>query len=580
MKVLGIHDGHNASACLIEDGEIRFAIQEERLIYEKNKSGFPKNSIEFLMKHLKLLPEDIDIVAFASHHVSPLFGTVLGRQHKKGFWVRRKIESIAIKTPIYSLYKSVNRWRRRKNISKFGFKKKNVKFFDHHLCHAATAYYGSHFSRNEKVLVLTNDGAGDGLCATVSIGENGELKRLANVKSDHSLAGVYSLTTKLLGFQPLEHEYKLMGMAPYSSENGCLTGYNIFKKYVSLSKKDPLTFRKNVRGPIKTILPRLEKDTSGMSFDWICAGLQKFTEDVLVAWVDNCLKATGTEKVALAGGIFMNVKANKKIMELNRVKDIFIFPSCGDETVSIGAAYAAYAEQRKENDPKIQPLKDFYLGDDFSDESVLREIKKHEKLSKKAKDKFKWKYVKSIEKVIAKLLAEGQIVARCKGRMEFGARALGNRSILADPADLRCLREINMMVKKRDFWMPFAPVMLKERADEYIINKKNVAALYMILSFDTTEKYGDFIAAVHQADLTARPQVIDRVMNPDYYALLKEFEKLTGRGVLLNTSFNLHGFPIVHGPKEALEVFMDSGLKYIALGNYLIEKNKENKNIR
>lgn len=232
----------------------------------------------------------------------------------------------------------------------------------------------------------------------------------------------------------------------------------------------------------------------------------------------------------------------------------------------------AYAEQRKENDQKIQPLKDFYLGDDFSDESVLKEIKKNEKLSKKAKDEFKWKHVKSIEKVIAKLLAEGQIVARCKGRMEFGARALGNRSILADPSDLRCLREINMMVKKRDFWMPFAPVMLKERADEYIINKKGVAADYMILSFDTTEKYSDFIAAVHQADLTARPQIISSEMNPDYYKILKEFEKVTGRGVLLNTSFNLHGFPIVHGPKEALEVFRDSGLKYLAVGNYLVEK--------
>mgnify|MGYP001592662211 CR=1 FL=1 len=568
MKILGIHDGHNASACLIEDGELRFAIQEERLVYEKNKSGFPKKSIELLMKQLRLKPEEIDLIAFASRHVSPLFGTALGRQYKRMFGIRRRVESIIMKTPLYNLYKAMSRVQRKRNIRRLGFRNK-VKFFDHHLCHAATAYYGSHFPRNEKVLVLTNDGAGDGLCATVSIGENGKLQRLAKVKSDHSLAGVYSLTTKLLGFQPLEHEYKLMGMAPYASERGHKIGYEAFKKYVSLSEKDPLKFKKSRRGAIKTILPQLEKDTRYMRFDWICAGLQRFTEEVLVGWVDNCLKATATEKLALAGGIFMNVKANKKIMELKQVKDMFIFPSCGDETVSMGAAYAAYAEFRKATDPDIQPLKDFYLGDDFSNEKVLKEI---DKLKTK---NLKWKKIKNIEKELAQLLVDGQVVARCKGRMEFGARALGNRSILADPSNLRCLREINLMVKKRDFWMPFAPVMLKERADEYIINKKSIAAPYMILSFDTTEKYDDLIAAVHQADLTARPQIIDKTMNPDYYSILKEFEKLTGCGALLNTSFNLHGFPIVHGPKEALDVFIRSGLRYLAVGNYLIEKKQQ-----
>ena len=163
-------------------------------------------------------------------------------------------------------------------------------------------------------------------------------------------------------------------------------------------------------------------------------------------------------------------------------------------------------------------------------------------------------------------------MARCDGRMEFGARALGNRSILADPSDLSCLRELNLMVKKRDFWMPFAPVMLEESQHKYIINPKNIKANYMIITFNTTKNYRNIIAAVHQADLTARPQLINQGMNPKYYSILKEFEKITGRGALLNTSFNLHGLPIVHGPKEALEVFRDSDLKYLALGNYLIKK--------
>jgi carbamoyltransferase len=446
-----------------------------------------------------------------------------------------------------------------------GFKK--ITFFDHHLCHAATAYYGSHFPRKERILVITNDGAGDGLCATVSLGENNSLQRIAKVKSIHSLAGIYSLTTKLLGFKPLEHEYKLMGMAPYSSDMGREIGYNTFRKYVSASKKKPLTFKKNIRGPVRLILPQLEKETKEMRFDWICAGLQKLTEDVLVEWIDNCLRETNTNKIALAGGIFMNVKANKKLMELNRVKDIFIFPSCADETVSIGAAYSAYHKYKGDNLPQLRPINNFYLGQDFSDREVLRQLNQYQK-----KVKIRWKRMNNIEKAVAHLLAKKQVVARCKGRMEFGARALGNRSILADPSNLLCLREINLMVKKRDFWMPFAPVILKERAGDYIVNKKKVAAPYMILSFDTTKKYGDLIAAVHQADLTARPQIISKEMNPDYYNILKEFEKITGRGVLLNTSFNLHGLPIVCGPKEALEVLRDSGLRHLALGNYMIEK--------
>jgi len=174
--------------------------------------------------------------------------------------------------------------------------------------------------------------------------------------------------------------------------------------------------------------------------------------------------------------------------------------------------------------------------------------------------------------MIAELLIKGEIVARCKDRMEFGARALGNRSILADASDLKCTRTINMMIKNRDFWMPFAPVIMKEREHDYIVNPKNIASPYMILSFDTTDKREDLIAAIHQADFTARPQVIEKDFNPDYYKILKEFEKNTGKGALLNTSFNLHGYPIVLGPEEAMWVFENSGLKYLALGNYLITK--------
>jgi carbamoyltransferase len=563
MRILGIHDGHNAAISVLEDGKLTFAIQEERLVNKKNQGGFPLRSIERYFQITSLTPQDIDKVAFASEHTSAVFAS--NEYFDKKSQLRQNIEHAAKKTPLYSIYKSQRRKDRVANATALGFPEDKISFIDHHLCHAATAYFGSHFPRDQPVLVLTNDGAGDGLCATVSIGHNNQLQRKAAITSEHSLAGVYCLTTQLLGFKPLEHEYKLMGMAAYASKMGEQHGYELFKNLVRVSPENPLKFHADK--PIGLIRKDLQNSFDSMRFDWICAGLQRFTEERLVEWVKNCLRETGLKKVALAGGIFMNVKANKRIMEIPGVEDLFIFPSCGDETVAIGAAYHVYNEQRQTL-PEIEPLQHFYLGDNFTDEDVLTQINHF-----KDQLPFTFKKSENIEEEIAELLANKHVVARCKGQMEFGARALGNRSILADPSNLGCLREINMMVKKRDFWMPFAPVMLEEFQQNYIINPKNVKAPYMILTFETTPKYPEFIAAVHQADLTARPQVITQAMNNDYHAILTAFHQKTGRGVLLNTSFNLHGLPIVHGPKEALEVFRDSGLKYLAVGNYLIKKN-------
>ncbi len=550
MKVLGIHDGHNASACLIENGELLFAIQEERLVYEKNKGGFPARSVRFILQHFKLAPHDIDAVAMASTHTSMEFESTSSK-------ISPSLKAVVKRTPLYSLYRKNRRKERLENLKKAGFTR-GIFFVDHHACHAATAYFGSHFPRSEKVLVLTNDGAGDGLCATVSVGGQGTLQKIAEIKSTDSLAGIYCLVTKMLGFKPLEHEYKLMGMAPYCSEKETQAGYELFRDLVRISPSNPLLFERTVAH-----LPAvLEERFRFVRFDTICAGLQKFTEEILVQWVRNCIQKTGVRNIALAGGIFMNVKANKRIMELPEVEDMFVFPSCGDETVSLGAAYQVY--EKLQGSGTIKPLSHFYLGNSFSDMEALQELQKSQ---------FSYHLSENIEREVALLLAEKMVVARCKGNMEFGARALGNRSILADPSDLCCLREINMMVKKRDFWMPFAPVMLQESATKYIVNPKNISAPYMILSFDTTEKYPEMMAAVHQADLTARPQVISKEMNEGYYTILSEFEKKTGRGVLLNTSFNLHGFPIVNGPGEALDVFQNSGLKYLALGNYLVTKH-------
>ncbi len=571
MNILGINDGHNASACLLINGEIRYCIQEERLTNTKNYMGFPFKSINRILQLSNLTPEEIDTIAMASVHLSvPQNVNALLSKFREHAKFKAKMKRYLKKTPLFLLYKAVKREERLKCIDKAGFQRKKVKFIDHHLCHAAAAYYGSPW-KDEKVLVLTCDGEGDFICSTVYIGENGTLTRIAATNQDNSLGELYSVVTFMMGLIPYEHEYKIMGLAPYASPKRAEKCYEIFQSYLEVSRNDSLTFKRKINEPTNLMYARLKKDLEFQRFDWVAGGLQKFTEEILCEWVKNCIKKTGIRKLVLSGGVFMNVKANKRIMELDEVDSMFVLPSCSDESNSIGAAFHTYAQYCKEHGTKVNipQLKEIYYGPSFTDSEVENIIKKYKN---KLDLNFDYEYIDDIEKMIAELLIKGEIVARCKDRMEFGARALGNRSILADASDLKCTRTINMMIKNRDFWMPFAPVIMKEREHDYIVNPKNIASPYMILSFDTTDKREDLIAAIHQADFTARPQVIEKDFNPDYYKILEEFEKNTGKGALLNTSFNLHGYPIVLGPEEAMWVFENSGLKYLALGNYLISK--------
>jgi carbamoyltransferase len=300
-------------------------------------------------------------------------------------------------------------------------------------------------------------------------------------------------------------------------------------------------------------------------FDAICGGLQLFVEEFITQWVRNCIKATGIKRVALAGGLFMNVKLNKTIMELPEVEDLFVYPSCGDETNAMGAAYYAYAQHADYR--TMKPLRDLYTGPEYSDTEIENVITNysfnHEVLVEQTDD---------VEGSIAELLAKGEVVARFKGREEFGARAMGNRSILADPSRPEVVKIINDAIKSRDFWMPFAPSLLDRRQEDYVINGKKIPAPYMIMAFDSTDRVNEFRAACHPYDLTIRPQVVFREWNPSYYDLLEKFERITGRGIILNTSFNMHGYPIVSKPEDALHVLDQSGLSWLAIGNFLLRK--------
>ncbi len=581
ITVLGINDGHPSSICLIKDGEILYASMEERFDRIKNSVNFPILAIKNCFKYTGIKPEEIDLVAFSSKDIDPIDLnelakkksdsrlTVLTFSYITQFLPYSLIDKLCIAgSNIRSLIKLKRYFTEyKKYLKQLGLGDKKVIFYDHHTVHAATAYYFNK-EKPKKTLIFTCDGEGDGLCATVCIGEKDEIKRQVAIPFFHSIGKMYNEVTWYLGLKPWEHEYKVMGMAPYSDENHAKNTWKLFKNMMKIDEKDKRKFKNNTHKWAHTYGLMLKKKLYKHRFDSISYSIQRLTEEILTKWVDNNIDYYGIDDVMLSGGVFMNVKANQKIMELESVKSLFVVPSCGDESSAIGAAMLGYIDLCKQDGIKIEfkGISDLYLGPDF-DNDVEEYVKKINK------NKYKVEYFDEIEDKVANIIKNGGIVSRCSGRMEFGARALGNRSILANPSDLKVIREINQKIKQRDFWMPFAPVILRERAKDYIIQRKQVDDQYMILSFDSTDlAKKDIISTLHQFDLTCRPQVLDKDWNPTYYSIVKSFEDITGIGALLNTSFNLHGEPIVCTPQDALSTFERSGLNYLILGNYLISK--------
>src|SRR3989442_381393 len=329
----------------------------------------------------------------------------------------------------------------------------------------------------------------------------------------------------------------------------------------------PCLFAWKGRGPRYRLL--LEA-TLGLRFDAIAGGAQRLLEEALLSWTRLVRRRYGGDRLALGGGVFMNVKANMRLAEEEGLRDLFVFPSCGDESNAIGAAYLGYLElcRRRGTPATPRPFGPAYLGPGFDDREVEALIRVRDLASR-----YRVSEQERIEEKIAELLATDGVVARCAGRMEFGARALGNRSILANPSDRRVVTLINRMIKNRDFWMPFAPTVLHERETDYLVNPKGLASPYMMLAFPTNPKGRDeIVAAVHPQDGTARAHILDEAWNPGYYRVIREFERRTGIGAVLNTSFNLHGEPPVCSPADAVDTFERSGLPHLALGRFLISK--------
>ena len=563
MKIAAFNDGHNGSVVLLVDGQIVGALQEERLTRVKNQPGYPQKALAYLLKTHGLQLDDIDRFIFCSTYLpitSHADRTEQIRAYKKSYSPLQFAKIVAKKYGAKKILSSLTRRMRAQPAARAGVPGDKIGFIDHHTCHAASAYFGKG-ELQKPVLVLTNDGAGDGVCATVRVGERGEMKKLAEIHLDHSVGELWAIMTALMGMVPMEHEYKLMGMAPYAPVAPSEKVRDIFANMFEF-EGDGLTWRTaSGTPPIPMAYNHLREELEFKRFDWICAGLQMFTEDFLVRWVRNCIAHTGVHDLALAGGTFMNVKLNQRILELPEVDSLYLTPSCGDETNPIGACYLEYFHRTNRYPTPVTGL---YLGTSWSDEQVRDAFDLYpftKALSVERCD--------DIERRTAELVAEGHVVARFQGAEEFGARALGARSIVADPTKPNVIKEINEMIKSRDFWMPFAASILDTDADRYCVNPKGMSAPYMIVTFDTQETQ-DVAAGTHPYDGTCRPQVIYEAWNPSYYRLVSEFKKITGRAAVLNTSFNLHGLPIASSPRDAFHVLNESGLSYLAINNFLL----------
>ena len=568
IYTIGIHDGHNCGASLSLNGKIVSSYLEERFTRKKNAVGFPTKSLLELFKVSKISEKDIHSYYFSSKFMHQTeYLTNLSDWYKKSY-DDQKIDEAKPKHYEKKIFNIRKEERISKLISITNTTRNKINFLDHHSCHLYAAYYCSPYTNLEKkILGITADGSGDNISSTVNVIEKGKFKRFSQSSRHASLGKIYSRITMLLGMKPWEHEYKVMGLAPYSSNKMIESQLSKLNNLLKVDEKK-LVFKQNTKLSMNYIMDYLIENFKYQRFDIVAGTIQKFTEQMILNLVRSSLNKTKTDTLVCGGGLFMNIKANKLISELPKLKNVFFMPSAGDESLSIGAALYGYY-----NNFNIQiksSINHLYFGKSYYDEENKELIIKQ---SKKYKTKVKISNNDRSYKKVAKLLADNKIIARCCNNSEWGARSLGNRSILCRPDKLENINLLNRAIKQRDFWMPFSPAILENHYKKYIINNKDISPYFMSVAFDTIERNrSKIIASIHPVDFTARPQVVNKKNNYDFYLLLNQFYKLTKIPCLLNTSFNLHGEPIVERPIDALRVFYLSKIDVLVLNKYIITK--------
>ena len=590
MIILGIHDGHNASASLIKDGKLICALGEERLSRGKHHYGYPKRAIQTVMETGGITSKDIDHIAMSTKTLPPAyfytrrnstFSIADYWKEQREYWYPKLYEGKDPKyteifedkidldqfpydqSLIFNEKDHEGMWLARiKHLSEsLEVNEEIIRGHDHHRCHAYYGYATCPY-RDESVLLYTMDGGGDNTNGTVSIGEYGQPLEEISRSSNCNIGRMYRYATLLLGMRPADHEYKIMGLAAYNDEKYGKKAYDIYAETLQV---DGLEF--NYKTEIKDHFFYFKEKLEGERFDAIAFGMQRRCEDLLIEWVSNGIKKTGIGNIVMSGGVAQNIKANKLISELDGLEQLFVPPGPGDESISIGAAYLELINQGVSIDQVIAPS-DGYFGPGYTMGDVKKAIDEHVPID--------WIVRETNDDEVAVLLAEGDVVARFgTDSMEFGARALGNRSIIADPRRPDVIHHIKKLVKMRDFWMPFAPSILAEREHDYMVNPKGIDGRFMAVGFDSTDLAKEHIpAGLHPFDRTARPQIVHKKDNPSYHSLIKAFENLTGVGAVMNTSFNIHGEPIVGNPEQAIDTFVRCELHHLLIGNILVSKPK------
>jgi carbamoyltransferase len=573
MIVLGLSGAvnHDASAALYIDGKLVAAAEEERFLRDKHAKGkMPYEATKFCLEFAGIKPEQVDIVAFPYAEIG---------LKSNARWHYAKRHWYAPDRALTALFSGNRRYRRNhQNVMKLlddlGIGSDRVKFVpvEHHLAHASSAYHLSGFK--EKTAIIGIDGKGEYATTFFGYGENGKIHKIKEFYDPDSLGGMYGALTEYLGFEMLDGEFKVMGMAPYGNPKRF-----DFSRLIECKDGE---FRVNNKLVNTVGFRRFKKDGKGYFFspaliDWLgpmregdekdepyidyAASIQDLLEktslELIEYYLGDIIRETG--KVAYAGGVALNVKLNQRIIAMPGVKELFVQPAASDAGTAIGAA--SYASQQA--GVPVEKMEHAYLGPQYTTEQCIDACENYSQ-------PVKWQRMENVPVETARILADGNPVSWFQGRMEFGPRALGNRSILGSPSHSGVADRINAQIKYRERWRPFCPSMLDTVAPEIL--QTNHPSPYMTFTFDVAESWKDRIPEVVHEDGTARAQIVTQHTNPRYYALLQEMEKLTGNGVVLNTSLNRRGEPMVCSPTDALNMFFGSDLQYLVMEDILITK--------
>ncbi len=573
LVVLGLSGAltHDPSAAIYIGGRLVAAAEEERFIREKHaKNKMPAEAARFCMEYAGVKPGDIDVVAFP-FAPTPLTG--MARWHfARRYWY-------APERALGALFNGNRHYRRnvrrvRQLLGELGVPWERIEFdaVEHHLAHASSAYHLSGFT--EKTAILGIDGKGEYATTFFGYGEHGRIFKIKEFYDPDSLGQLYGSFTEYLGFEMLDGEYKVMGMAPYGDAGRYdlsplvrCDGGNIKVNTRLVNTVGARRYKEDGKGfyfsqkLVDWLGPRRRGDAADDPYIHYAASVQKLFEDItlrlLEHYLGGILRETG--KLVFAGGGALNVKLNQRIVNLPHVKELFVQPAAGDSGTSVGAA--SFASERR--GVKVEKLRHVFLGPAYSGEQCAAACEQHPQ-------KPRYEKVENVEQRAAALLEAGHPVAWFQGRMEFGPRALGGRSILGCPGYKGIADRINRQIKFRERWRPFCPSVLDTVAADIIGTGQ--PAPYMTITFDVAEKWKSRIPEVVHEDGTARVQVVEERANPRYYQLLLELEKLNGNGVVLNTSMNRRGEPMVCSPTDALNMFFGCDLRYLFVEDLLVSK--------